>query len=171
MSYDGHRLKHLVQEMIPPVTFFLVAFELLAFTKALMLRQYGIELTDFISAGIGALIAAKVVVLSDLLPFINRFPNRPLIYNIIWKTIIYFSAAFVVRYLEEFIHFYRLHHEIFGANRHLLDEVVWPHFWAIQIWLTVLLMIYTTMDELVRALGRDRMRELFLGVQPPKKIH
>jgi hypothetical protein len=99
-----------------------------------------------------------------LLPFINRFPGRPLIYNIAWKSFIYFSAALVVRYLEELFHYYRQHGELAAANRHLLEEVVWPHFWAIQIWLTVLLLTYCTLDELVRALGRDRMRELFFGV-------
>ncbi len=169
MNADGHRIKHLIQELIAPVTFFFVSFELLAFTKALMLRQYGIELTDFLSAAIGALVAAKVILLSDLLPFVNRFPNRPLIYNILWRTLIYFAAAGLVRYLEELIHFYLHHHEIIGVDRHLLEEVVWPHFWAIQIWLTVLLMIYTTLDELVRVLGRDRMRELFLGIKPAAK--
>jgi hypothetical protein len=163
MSKFSHSVKHLVHEMISPVIFFFIAFQLLAFTRGLMLKQYGIEVTTFMAASIGALVTAKVVVLADLLPFINRFPGRPLLYNITWKTTIYFLAAFVVRYVEEFIHFYRTHHTVLDANRHLLDEVVWPHFWAIQIWLTVLLLVYCTMDELKRALGRDRMRELFLG--------
>src|SRR5271170_2415313 len=164
MSKFSHGLKHFVQELIPPALFFFVSFQLLAFTRALMLKQYGIEVTTFLAATIGALVAAKVVVLADLLPFINRFPGRPLIYNIAWKTTIYFVAAFVVRYLEAFIHFYRQQGQLLAANRHMLDEVIWTRFWAIQIWLTVLLLLYCTLDELVRALGRDRVRELFFGV-------
>ena len=164
MSNFGHGLKHFIQEMIPPVLFFFISFQLLAITRALMLKQYGIEVTTFVVATVGALVTAKVVVLADLLPFINRFPGRPLICNIIWKTMIYFLAAFAVRYLEEFIHFYRAHRTLLDVNRHLLDEVVWPHFWAIQLWLTVALLIYCTGDELVRALGRDRVRELFFGI-------
>src|SRR5947207_5400718 len=101
MSKFTHGLKHFIQEMIPPVIFFFVSFQLLAFTRALMLKRYGIEVTTFVAATIGALVAAKVVVLADLLPFINRFPGRPLIYNIAWKTPIYFVAAFVVHYFEE----------------------------------------------------------------------
>ncbi|MFZ0827807.1 MAG: hypothetical protein WAO02_10330 [Verrucomicrobiia bacterium] len=166
MSKFSRSLKHLVHEMIPPATFFFVTFQLLALTRALMLKQYGIDVTTFAVATIGALVAAKVVVLADLLPFINRFPGRPLIYNIAWKTTIYFAAAFVVRYLEEFIHFYRAHGTVLGANRHLLDEVVWPHFWAIQIWLTVLLVMYCTMDELVRAIGKEQVRRIFFGPMP-----
>jgi|ERR1022692_1632507 hypothetical protein len=164
MSKFGHRLKHLIQEMIPPVIFFFVSFQLLAFTRALMLRRYGIEVTRFVAATIGALVAAKVVVLADLLPFINRFPDRPLVYNIAWKTPIYFAVAFGVHYLEELFHFYRKAGSLMAANRQLLDEIVWTRFWAIQIWLMVLLLMYCTLDEMVRVLGRDRVREIFFGV-------
>ena len=51
------------------------------------------------------------------------------------------------------------------ANRHLLDKVVWPHFWFIQIWLLVLFFLYCTMRELMRVLGRERVRAIFFG--PP----
>ena len=165
MSKFTHSLKHLVHELIPPAGFFFVSFQLLAFTRELMLKRYGIDVTTCLTATIAALVAAKVVVLADLLPFINRFPERPLIYNIAWKTGIYFVAAFVVRYLEELFHFYRQHGTVWAANRHLLDEVIWPHFWAIQIWLTVLLLVYCTLQELRRALGPARMKELFFGGQ------
>jgi hypothetical protein len=171
MSKFTQSAKHLVHEMIPPAAFFFVSFQLLALTRELMLKRYGIEATTFVAATIGALVAAKVVVLADLLPFINRFPGRPLIWNIAWKTPIYFAAAFVVRYLEEFIHFYRQHGDILSANRHLLDEVIWSRFWAIQLWLTVLLLVYCTMQELLRALGRDQVRELFFGGTRQKSGH
>jgi hypothetical protein len=163
MSKLGHSLKHLVHEMIPPAAYFFVTFQLLALTHALMLKQYGIEATTFMAATIGALVAAKIVVLADLLPFINRFPGRPLIYNITWKTMIYMTAALAVRYAEELFHYYRHEGRVLGATRHLLDEVVWPHFWTIQIWLTVLLLVYCTLQELLRALGHDRVKELFFG--------
>jgi hypothetical protein len=169
MSKFTHSLKHLVHEMIPPVTFFFVTFQLLVFTRALMLKRYGIDEASFWEATIGALVAAKVVVLADLLPFINRFPDRPLICNIAWKTPIYFVAAFVVHYLEELFHFYRQAGGLALANRQLLDDVIWSRFWAIQIWLMVLLVVYCTMDELVRVIGKDKMRRIFFGptADPP----
>src|SRR5580692_3757936 len=125
MSKFVKGVKHLVYELIPPVTFFFLTFQLLAFTRALMLKQYGIEAMAFMEATIGALVAAKVVLLADLLPFINRFPGRPLIYNIAWKTLIYFVAALLVRYLEEFVHFYRQQGQWLAANRQMLEELIW----------------------------------------------
>ncbi len=51
------------------------------------------------------------------------------------------------------------------AHRQLLNKVVWPHFWFIQIWLLVLFFLYCTMRELIRVLGRERVRAMFFG--PP----
>jgi hypothetical protein len=56
------------------------------------------------------------------------------------------------------------------ANRRLIDEVVWPHFWGMQLWLLVLLFIYCAVRELVRALGRERIIKMFFH-DPPKAVH
>ena len=163
MSRILSRLKHELEEAIPPAVFFFIAFHVIAFTRALMLEEYGIPTATFVAATIGALIIAKVVLIADLVPFVNRFPEKPLIYNVLWKTVIYQVAAFVVRYIEHLIPFVREHGDLALANRHLLDEVVWPHFWFIQIWLLVLFFLYCTMRELIRVLGRERVRAIFFG--------
>ena len=157
------RLKHEVVEAIPPAVFFFVAFQLVSFLHALMLREYGVQTSTFVTASIAALIVAKVVLVVDLLPFVNRFPERPLIYNVVWKTSIYILAALLVRSIEHLIPFVREYGNLAVAVRHLVDEVVWPHFWAVQILLLVLFLMYCSGRELVRVLGRDRVRILFFG--------
>jgi hypothetical protein len=163
MSNALARLEHEFKEAIPPFVFFFVAFHLLALTRTLMQEEYGIEVRTVMSATIGALIVAKVVLLADLLPAVNRFPDKPLIYNIVWKTLIYQTAAIAVVYLERLWDFYREYGSLAAANGHLLEELVWPHFWAVQIWLMVLFLLYCTLRELVRAFGAARVRALFLG--------
>jgi len=170
MSKFGQRVKHLVREMIPPALFFFLAFQLLALTQALMLRQYDIDATMFVAATVGALVVAKVVVLTEMLPFINRFPGRPLIWNIAWKTTIFFVASFLGRYIEKLFHFYRQAGDVMSAHREMLHEVIWSRFWLIQIWLMVLLLAFCTMGELTRALGRDQIRELFFGISGKSTI-
>lgn len=157
------RLKREILGAVPTVAFFFVTFQLLAFTRALILKQYGIQVSTFINATMAALIVGKVVLVADLLPIVNRFPNKPLIYNIAWKTFIYMVAAFLVRYVEHLIPFVREYKNFTVANKHLLGEVVWPHFWLVQLWLLVCFLIYCTIRELVRVLGREKIRTLFLG--------
>jgi len=161
-------LKHEIEEVIPPTIFFFVTFHVIAITRALMLEEYGITVPSFAAATIGALIVAKVILVVDLLPFVNRYRDKPLIYNVSWKTLIYVLAALLVRYIEHLISFARKHENLLEANRHLLAEVVWPHFWAVQIWVLVLMFVYCAVVELIRLLGAERVRQMFFGVPRQK---
>ena len=163
MNKIFQRLKEEFVGIFPTVVFFFVAFQLLAITRSLILQQYGIQVSTFVAATIGALIVAKVVMIVDLLPFVNRFPDKPLAYNVVWKTIIYFLAAFLIRYIEHLIPFIRKYGDIAVANSRLLDEVIWPHFLIVQMWLFVLFLMYCALRELIRVLGRERVRSMFFG--------
>ena len=55
------------------------------------------------AATVGALLIAKVVLIADKLPIINRFPEKPLIYNVVWKTVIYIGASLLLHYLEHLV--------------------------------------------------------------------
>jgi hypothetical protein len=161
-------LKSLVDELlaiIPPTLFFFVTIGLLVLTKRLMLQQYGIEFSDFAGVVVGALIIGKVVLIVDHLSFVDRFPGKPLIYNIVWKTIIYVMAAFLVRLAEHLVPLVLKYGSFREAMARVVDEVVWPHFWIIYLWLSVLLFVYCSLRELIRVIGRDQVLKLFFGMQ------
>lgn len=149
------------REVIPPTIFFFITFNLIALTSALNLKQYGISISSFAAATFGALVAGKVVLITDKLPFVNLYPDKPLIYNVVWKTVIYSIAALLIRYLERLTHFLFEYGSLSEANSRLFEEIVWPRFWAVQIWLFVLLFIYCEFRELIRVIGRDEVIEIF----------
>lgn len=155
------KIKNDYLEILPPVIFFFIAFSLILITKRMILQEYGISWTGFGAAAVGAILVGKVVLVVDKLPFVNKFPNRPLIYNSCWKSLVYFLVALSVRYLEELFHQLVKDQSFMEANLHLMDEIVWPHFWLIQMWLAVLFFIFCSMRELVRAIGRDKIIHLF----------
>src|SRR5262245_63475044 len=99
MSGFWHWLKHEFHELLPPTIFFLIAFHIVIFNRRLMLREYGLPLTSITSATVAALLIAKVVLITDKFPVINRFPEKPLMYNVVWTTVIYVAAALLVDYL------------------------------------------------------------------------
>jgi hypothetical protein len=123
-----------------------------------------------ISIAIASLILGKAVLIADMLPPINRYPNKPLAYNIAWKTVIYLLMASVIHYLERLIDFWRQTGGFVAGNQKLLAEIVWPHFWAIQIILFVLIAIYCTMHELVRVIGKEKMMRIFFGPTPRPQV-
>lgn len=156
-------IKHDYREILPPATFFFIAFILILITKRLILSEYGISWTGFGSAFVGAFLIGKVVLLADKLPFMNSFSGHQLIYKASWKCLIYVLSAILLQYLESIVPLLRKHGGFLEAHRHLLAETVWPHFLLIQIWLVVLFFVYCAMRELVRAIGRDKVVTMFFG--------
>jgi hypothetical protein len=110
---------------------------------------------------LGSLILGKAVLLADMLPFINRYPDKPLIYNVAWKTVIYVLVALLIHYLEELVKYWRQTGGFISGNQKLLAEISWPHFWAIQIILALLVVMYCAVHELARVLGGDQLRKMF----------
>lgn len=100
----------------------------------------------------------------DNFRFVNRFPDKPLIYNVAWKTGIYLIATVVVRYVEHLAPLLSKFGNFAEAHRHLVEEIVWPHFWLIQMWLIVLFFIYCSLRELIRVIGKREFAAMFLGL-------
>jgi len=160
------KLKEEFLAMLPPAIFFFVMLQLVALIRTLMLKGTGIAASTPLQITLSALLLGKAVLVADLLPVINRYPDKPLIYNIAWKTMIYLLVAMLLHYLEHLVDFWREAGSLVAGNKKLLAEIVWPHFWAIQILLVVLILMYCTMHEFARLLGRDRVLEMLFGTRP-----
>ncbi len=163
MNKLATKIKAEFEELLPPTIFFFVMLHLVAIVRVLMLEGTGIALGTSASITVAALILGKAVLIADLLPFINRYPDKPLVYNVAWKTAIYVLIAMLLHYLEHLVDFWRETGGLFSGNQKLLAEIVWPHFWAIQILLVVLILMYCTMREVIREIGGDKVRQMFFG--------
>src|SRR5213076_783649 len=164
------KLKEEFFKLLPPTIFFFVALHIVAFIRVLMLKGTGIAASSSISIAVAALILGNAVLIADLLPMVNRFPNKPLIYNVAWKTLIYLLVATLIHYLERLVDFWRQAGSLVAGNQKLLAEIVWPHFWAIQIILLVLIVMYCTIHELVRVIGREKVLRIFFGPMPASEV-
>jgi hypothetical protein len=170
MTKLSTKLKDEFFALLPPTIFFFVALHIVAFVRVLMLKGTGVSPLTSISVAVAALILGKAVLIADMLPMINRFPNKPLIYNVAWKTVIYLLVATLIHYLERLIDFWRQAGGLVAGNEKLVAEIVWPHFWAIQIILLVLILMYCTMHELVRVIGREKVLRIFFGPMPIPQV-
>ena len=166
MSNLSAKLKEEVEALIPPTLFFFVALHIVALIRNLMLMGTGIGPGTTVSVAIASLILGKAVLLADMLPFVNRYPNHPLVYNIAWKTLLYALMAMLIHYLERLVEFWRQAGGFIEGNEKLLAEMHWPRFWAVQILLWVLILGYCTIREVIRVLGPDKARRMFFGPLP-----
>jgi hypothetical protein len=163
MSKAAEKIKEELLALLPPTIFFFVALHVVGLVRSLMVKGTGLEAVSSTQIAIGALILGKAVLLADLLPAINRFPDRPLVWNVTWKSLIYFVIATLIHYAERLLDIWKAAGGFAGANDRLLAEIVWPHFWALQLVLAVLIVGYCTIRELARVLGERRLLELFFG--------
>ena len=157
------KIKEEFLAMIPPTIFFLFTLSLVAVIRTLMTKGTGIPASTPVQVAVGALVLGKAVLIADMLPIINRYPNKPLAYNVVWKTAIYFLAALVIHYLEHLVDFWKEAGGFVAGNEKLLAEMVWPHFWATQIILAVLIFGYCVMHELARVIGVKKLQAMFFG--------
>ncbi|WP_426269436.1 hypothetical protein ACN9MB_14860 [Dyella kyungheensis] len=157
------KIKHEMLKMLPPTIFFFVMLNLVVLVRGLLTRGTGLSLPTFATVAISALILGKAVLLANMLPFINRFPEKPLLWNVLWKTVIYNLIATFIHYLERLHEAWKDTHDWAAANHQLLATMNWPHFWAIQILLLVLIFNYCVFAELARVIGVERLRAMFLG--------
>ncbi|AWY44191.1 hypothetical protein DKY63_31485 [Pseudomonas putida] len=167
MSAVIHKIKHEFMKVLPPTIFFFIILHIVALIRALMIKGSGVELPVSASVLIASLVLGKCVLIAYMLPFINRFPDKPLIWNVTWKTCMYALVALIVHYLERLYDYWKEAPGFMDANSLLWSSINWPRFWAIQILLITLIFMYCVIAELARVIGRDRLKVMFIGPLPP----
>ncbi len=151
----GHVLLHEFREVVPPTIFFFFGFNLILFTKRLILEEYLVQFTGFFIATTGALIVGKTVLVVDKLPFLRHFDRAPLVQPILFKTVVYTLFVGVARLLEEFIS-YVLAGGVVGHGGFIEEQIgnfSWHRFVATQMWIFVLFLVYVTGSELNELFG------------------
>jgi hypothetical protein len=151
------QLKHVV----PPTIFFFIGFNLVLWTKQMILQEQQIEFQGFLVATMAALVVGKAVLVTDKLPIMRRFDGAPLVQPILFKASIYWVCVFLVRLAEGMVHYLRDGGKVGGYLPYLLDHFSWPRFLTIQVWLMVLFLVYVTIHELNHLFGDGELYRLF----------
>jgi hypothetical protein len=150
-----------VKHVLPPTIFFFVGFNLILWTKRLILEEHGVEFSGFFTATVAALLVGKAVLVTDNLPFMRRFDGAPMIQPILFKSVIYWLCVLIVRLAEGSVHFLANGGAITDFPAHLVEHFSWPRFLSIQLWLMVLFLIYVTVHEFNMLFGDGELYRVF----------
>src|SRR5262245_54420524 len=150
-----------VRLALAPTIFFLIGFNLILWTKRLILEEHGIDFSGFFTATVAALLVGKAVLVTDSLPFMRRFEGAPLIQPILFKSAIYWLCVLIVRLAEGLVHFLAGGGAITDFPAYFVDRFSWPRFLSIQLWLMVLFLVYVTVHELNELFGNGELFRLF----------
>lgn len=149
--------------LLPVWLFFYLAFSLLRMTQMAALADYGVHSTATSLVLLGSLIVAKAFLLLRHRRLMNLFINRPLIYGVLWKTLIYDLGVFVILSIEQFLEFLRPNHSFSAARHDLFHLMASPRFWVMQLWVVLLLFVFSSFQEIIQLVGRDRFLEAWFG--------
>ncbi len=157
------RLKAEFLSLLPVTVFFFLAYNVINITHALFFHKQHIPVYREVDLLIMAAVAGKVLAVLDLLPFLNVFHGKPLVYTTLWKTSIYSIGALLFHYghrLEPFILKYK---DLGLAIRQWILQEDWYQFWGAQLWAFVILLVYQVAKQTIEEVGAARMRRLFFG--------
>ena len=150
-----------VKHALPPTIFFFVGFNLILYTKRLILQEHGIEFSGFFTSLVAALLVGKAVLVTDNMRFMRRFDGAPMLQPILFKSAIYWLCVLIVRLAEELVHFVAAGGAITDFGDHFAGQFPLARFLPIQIWLMVLFLVYVTMHELNLLFGDGELYRLF----------
>jgi hypothetical protein len=116
------------REYIGTALFFAGAFSIIVLADKLVGRGSELEIATFARAIIGGFIVGKILLVVDLLPVVDRYPGKPLMYNIMWKTPIYVVVSLLYRYVEPLIGSFFSDVSIATAHDHAMQEFMQSRF-------------------------------------------
>ena len=156
-----------LQEVVPPTVFFAIGFNLVVLTTDLILADYLVSFASFMVATITALVVGKAVLLANAMPFLRRFDTAPMIQPILFKTVVYWAVVFMVRFLEKLVEYLFAGGSLRAIPEYVASHFTWHRFAAIQIWIFVLFLIYTSIEELNARLGDGELMKMFFTRRSP----
>jgi hypothetical protein len=119
-----------VKHVLSPTILFFVGFNLILWTKRLILEEHGIEFSSFFTATLAALLVGKAVLVTDKLPFMRRFDGAPMIQPILFKSAIYWLCVLMVRLAEVLVPFLAAGGAIADFSTYLVEHFSWPRFFV-----------------------------------------
>jgi len=155
--------KEEMYKIIPAITYFIIAFNLIHFTENLSKGAENISYYGYGAVTLAALIVGKVMIIVNALPILNAFPDKPLIYNILWKLWVYYFFVLVFWFIDDLIHLYTTYGSIGFIGDRLAFELTSPLFWSIQLWLIVVFGIFVMFTEIAHTMGPGKMYKLLFG--------
>lgn len=164
------KLKHELKSVVMVTLFFAAWLGILMVLKILLLEDYQIRVGGFSMVLIGALVLAKVVLILEHVSLGAWLRSRPVLVEVMLRTILYAAGTLVVMLLEKA---FESRHEQGGFGPALMKVFQhrdMPHVWANTICVTGALLFYNLSSALNRSLGSGGLVGFFLSPQKPDRI-
>jgi len=157
---------------VASTTLFFAAFYLvLILLKSLVLEEYRIRFSGVSIAIVGALLAAKAVIVLEHVPLLPWVERSPAWVQVLTRTALYGVGVLVLFMLERA---FETRHERGGfvpALIGLAEDPHWPQLLAASIAVSVSLLAYNVLCVVRRHVGHEGLRRMMLEPLPSEREH
>jgi hypothetical protein len=157
----GRWLRREFVEARPVFLFFLTGFLLLLVLIKLALANSAVEITALSKAIVGALLAAKAVLIINGTPLERRLERYRRVVAVAVKTLIYGSITLLLGYLERVLGARHRTHDLDAAAQYVIAQAGWDRLCAWALGISILFAIYFAAYEVNRRLGEGKLWSLF----------
>jgi hypothetical protein len=147
----------------PVFLFFSIGFLLLLTIVKLVLANFSIEMTALSKAIIGALFAAKAVLILDGTPLERHLERYRRIVAVTVKTLIYGFITLLLGFLERLLEALHREHGIAAATRFVIEQASMNRLLAWALGITLVFGLYFALFEISKRMGEGKLWELFFG--------
>lgn len=155
------RVKHDFEQYVAVAVFLFFFFGSVTTYRRLVLAEYHIGYFEYGWGLLKALVLAKVILIGELLHLGKRFERGPMIWSILWKTLLFalFILAFAV--LEHVVAAL-IHHRGVRGEFQFSGPQGYELLARVQLELVALLPLFA-FKELARVLGEGKVNQLLFG--------
>jgi hypothetical protein len=145
----------------PVFLFFVIGFLLLFSIIKLALANFSIEMTAFSKAVVGALIAAKAVLILDETPLARQLEHSRRIVAVALKTFFYGAITLLLGCIERILDALHQEHNFRTAVRYAIAQASLYRLLAWALGISLLFAIYFALFEVNERMGEGELWTLF----------
>ena len=147
----------------PVFLFFMIGFLLLLSIIKLTLATFSIEVTAFSKALVGALFAAKAVLILDEMPIARYLEQYRRSDAVAVKTLIYGCITLLLGFLERTLEALHREHTLRAAGLYVIDHASIYRLFAWSLGISLVFAHYFALSEINERMGEGELRRLFFG--------
>ena len=156
------KLRHELIRYAVVSAYLYVCFGTIILYKAAILRAHAIDFPILGLAIVKALILGKFILAGQALHLGERHRDKPLIYGIAYKVILFAALLFALSVIEEII-VAKIHGRSIADALARVAGATWPEILASCLLLCLILVPYFGLSAIDEALGERRLHRMFFG--------
>ncbi|SRR5579885_1478604 len=157
----GHWFWEELWRVVPIAIFFLIGFLLVLLIIKLTLAQYSIEVSTVSRAVLGALIAAKVVLILNRTPMARAMARYPAIVPVLWRTLFYGVVFIILALTERAVDHRHQYGGLASSFAYVATHTDIHRLMALSVGVALVFCVYFILQEIAEYLGPGVLIGLF----------